>query len=81
VDADVLDPSVMPAVDTPEPGGLRLEELEVLLRALLATGRAAGVQVCIYDPDLDSDRRYARSLCGVLAAAFDGGATRSDHHS
>jgi len=66
---------VMPAVDTPEPGGLRLEELAVLLRALLASGRAAGLQVCIYDPDLDPERRHARSLCGVLAAAFDGGGT------
>jgi len=75
VDADVLDPTVMPAVDTPEPGGLGLEELAALLRALLATGRAAGVQVCIYDPDLDPDRRCARSLCRVLAEAFrDGGA-------
>lgn len=67
----------MPAVDTPEPDGLRLEELAVLLRALLATGRAAGLQLCIYDPDLDPDRRYARSLCGVLAAAFDGGGAAS----
>jgi arginase len=74
VDADVLDPAVMPAVDTPEPGGLRLEELAQILRALLRTGRAAGVQVCIYDPDLDPDGRHARSLCGVLAAAFGEGA-------
>jgi arginase len=70
VDADVLDPSVMPAVDTPEPGGFRLEELAVLLRALLATERAAGMQLCIFDPDLDPEGRFARSLCGILASAF-----------
>ena len=38
VDADVLDPEIMPAVDTPEPGGLELSELTELLRELLAVG-------------------------------------------
>jgi arginase family enzyme len=34
VDADVLDPEIMPAVDSPEPGGLTYGELAALLRAL-----------------------------------------------
>jgi arginase len=70
VDADVLDPSVMPAVDTPEPGGLMLSELTTLLGELLSSDLAAGMQVCIYDPDLDPSGEYARSLVQILAAAF-----------
>jgi arginase len=32
VDADVLDPTVIPAVDSPEPGGLELDEMADLPR-------------------------------------------------
>ncbi len=70
VDADVLDPTVLPAVDTPEPGGLRFDELASLLRALLRPDLAVGMQLCIYDPDLDPDRSGARGLVDVLEAAF-----------
>jgi arginase len=70
VDADVLDPSVMPAVDTPEPNGLTLPELTDLLRELLASPLAAGMQLCIYDPDLDPSGECARRLVDILAAAF-----------
>jgi len=70
LDADVLDPELFPAVDTPEPGGLRLEELTELLEEALASDLAAGMQVCIYDPDLDPDGRCARDLAGLVAGAF-----------
>jgi arginase len=70
VDADVLDPEVMPAVDTPEPGGLELPELTRLLRELLASDLAAGIQVCIYDPDRDPDGSGAVSLVRVLGGAL-----------
>ena len=70
LDADVLDPELFPAVDTPESGGLLLEELAELLEELLASDLAAGMQVCIYDPDLDPEGRCARDLAGVVAAAF-----------
>lgn len=70
LDADVLDPGLFPAVDTPEPGGLLLEELAELLGELLASDLAAGLEVCIYDPDLDPDGRCARDLAGALAASF-----------
>ena len=35
LDVDVLDPSVMPAVDAPDPGGIAYPELEQLLRGLV----------------------------------------------
>ncbi len=69
-DVDVLDERVMPAVDTPEPGGLEFEELERLLAALLRSELAAGIQITIFDPDLDEDGALADRLAGCLVDAF-----------
>ena len=68
VDVDVLDPEHMPAVDSPDPGGLDPEELTALLSALAPA--AVGVQVTVFDPDLDPDGRYARLLSGILATGL-----------
>lgn len=70
LDVDVLDIEVMPAVDAPDPGGLRYAELVELLRPLLAAPRCAGLQVTIFDPDLDPDGRYAAELTETIVAAF-----------
>jgi arginase len=70
VDADVLAASVMPAVDSPNPGGLSFEQLEVILARLLASPRAVGLELTIYDPDLDPDGRYGRALADSLVRAF-----------
>ncbi|MDD3927850.1 MAG: agmatinase family protein, partial [bacterium] len=45
VDIDVLDPSEMPAVGTPEPGGLRWYELLAILRTITETGRVTAVDI------------------------------------
>jgi arginase len=65
LDVDILDPEVMPAVDSPDPGGLSAGELTELLAALAPC--AAGAQVTVFDPDLDPDGRYAALLTGILA--------------
>ncbi|WP_396659027.1 arginase family protein [Microbacterium oxydans] len=65
LDVDVLDPSVMPAVDSPDPGGIGAAELTALLRELAP--RAVGASVTVFDPDLDPDGRYARLLVDVLS--------------
>jgi arginase len=64
LDADILDPSVMPAVDSPDPGGLSAAELTGLLAALAP--RAVGAQVTVFDPDLDPDGSHARLLTNIL---------------
>ena len=69
LDVDVLDPSVMPAVDSPDPGGLDIEQLTTLLRPL--TGSMVGLQVCVFDPDLDPDGSLARLLASALVAGLD----------
>lgn len=76
VDVDVLDPIHMPAVDSPDPGGLSPDELIDLLRGL-APG-AWGASVTIFDPDLDPDGVHARALSRVIAEGFeDLGRTRT----
>ena len=70
LDADILDPAVMPAVDSPDPGGLGHDELAALLAPLVASPHCVGLQVTIFDPDLDPDGRFARDLAGTLVAAL-----------
>jgi arginase len=70
LDADVADPEVFPAVDSPAPGGLRLDALTAILTGLAALPAMAGLDVTILDPDLDPDGRQARALAGVLEAAL-----------
>jgi arginase len=70
VDSDVLDPEIMPAVDTPEPGGLTHQELVALLRVLTASELATGMQLTIFDPDLDPDGRLAAQLTDTVVAGL-----------
>ncbi|MFF4843095.1 arginase family protein [Streptomyces collinus] len=71
LDADVLDPTVMPAVDSPDPDGLLPEEVAVLLRPLVRSPRCAGLNVTIYDPDLDPDGTAGALLTDLVVAAFE----------
>ncbi|MGH7481701.1 MAG: arginase family protein [Longimicrobiales bacterium] len=73
LDADVLDPSVMPAVDSPEPGGPGLEELARLLTPLARHPKALGLELTIYDPALDPEHDCARRLVDLLATVLADG--------
>src|SRR5262245_8075805 len=68
LDADVLNPAVMPAVGSPEPGGPMPDELVPLLAPLVNHPRALGLDVTSYDPALDPDRACARQLVSLLEA-------------
>ncbi|MFJ9031337.1 arginase family protein [Streptomyces sp. NPDC102274] len=70
LDADVLDPEVMPAVDSPDAGGLLPDELAVLLRTLVRSERCIGLNVTIYDPDLDPDGTAGALLADLVVGAF-----------
>ncbi|MEF3111817.1 arginase family protein [Streptomyces chrestomyceticus] len=70
LDADVLDPDVMPAVDSPDPGGLSTRELRELLAPLAASPRCAGLDLTIYDPDLDPEGTGAVLLAGLLESVL-----------
>ncbi|WP_189936443.1 arginase family protein [Streptomyces sulfonofaciens] len=70
VDADVLDPSVMPAVRDPEADGLVPDEVAALLAPLVHSPRCAGLTIAGLDPDLDPDGAAGALLADLVAAAF-----------
>jgi arginase len=69
VDLDVLDQTVMPAVDSPGSPGLDFGQLTELLSRLVTGGRVIGADVTIYDPELDPDGSY---LPGIVACLGTG---------
>ena len=62
VDLDVLDPSIMAAVGTPEPGGLTWYQLIGLLRAVAESRRIVGFDVCELAP------KEGPPACAYIAA-------------
>lgn len=72
VDADVLDDSVMPAVDSRQPCGLSYEEFVEVLKILLASGQAVGMHVGIFDPDMDASGNIARDFTAAIVESFKG---------
>lgn len=64
IDCDGIDPAAFPAVAMPTPGGLRYEEVVLLLRALAAKGEIAGLVLAEYVPARDDPHR----LCATMAA-------------
>lgn len=70
VDADCLDDAVMPAVDFRLPGGLSPQDLITVLKMALESGRAFGIEVTIYNPDLDTDGSAGKLLTDVLVTAL-----------
>jgi arginase len=69
-DVDVLDCSVMPAVDSPGSPGIAEEDLVRLLRVLVEDPRCAGMTMTIFDPDLDPEGRHAARLVSVVRLVF-----------
>ena len=72
LDADVLNASIMPAVDSPNEAGITLGELTGLLRGLLASPQAVGMEITILDPELDPAGTYAAAFVDALVAGFGG---------
>ncbi|MGF6348929.1 arginase family protein [Variovorax sp. W2I14] len=70
LDADCLDDALMPAVDFRVPDGLSWDELGTALRIALASGKAVGLEITIYNPRLDEDGEAGRGLADVLVAAL-----------
>jgi arginase len=70
LDADCLDDAVMPAVDFRIPGGLSADELYTLVTMALASDRAVGLEVTIYNPSLDPDGHAGKLLADLLANAL-----------
>jgi len=81
IDADGLDPSVMPAVAAPVPGGLSFHQMRALIHGLEARGRVVGMDIVEITPSRDVNQisavaagRLMANLIGAMARAgrFDG---------
>jgi arginase len=72
LDADVLDDSIMPAVDYRlAGGGLSFSELSELLKTIVASNHAVGMDITIFNPRLNLDgsitRRFVSSIVQGLS--------------
>jgi len=84
LDVDVLDDALMPAVDYRHPGGLTWQEATEILGGLLASDRACGLEVTIFNPRLDPGGGIAQRLSDLITStvprpAGDGGPDRLRH--
>lgn len=66
LDSDVVSDALMPAVDYRIPDGLSWDELRTVLETALASGRAVGIEITIYNPSLDADGSAGRELARTL---------------
>jgi arginase len=70
LDVDVLDDAIMPAVDYRMLGGMSFEELTEVLQVLIASPKAIGLEVTIFNPSLDPDGLIACALMNSLVAGL-----------
>jgi arginase len=72
LDVDVVDPAHVAAVDSPTPGGPSLGELAELVAGRVEASEAVGMQVTVFDPDLDPSGEQAARLAEALVAGLAG---------
>ncbi len=72
-DVDVLDQSIMPAVDSPGSPGIDPDTLVHVLRGLVSDRRCRGLTVTVFDPDLDPVGKFAALLVTLLKRITEGG--------
>jgi arginase len=68
IDVDVIDPEHMPAVDSPDAGGIEPDDLVRLLEILAP--RAWGASITVFDPDLDPTGAHALLLAQIVSEGF-----------
>jgi arginase len=66
IDLDVLSTRSLPAVDYRQPGGLTWIQLEKAVKTILSSDAVIGMNLTIYNPDLDPDGRYAARIVRFL---------------
>jgi arginase len=70
LDADVLNDDIMPAVEYRLADGLQWDELSAVLKVLMTSGQAVGLNIGIFNPRLDPDGSIARGLVSSLLAGL-----------
>ena len=70
LDADSIDPTIMPAVNFPAQDGLTLEETRNIVDAVQRTGKLKLFELAGYNPDLDQNQTSATKLVRLAADLF-----------
>ena len=65
-----FDDAAMPANDHRLADGLSIGEVVAMVRRAITTGQAIGINVTIFNPDLDWDGSVARRIVDMLTAAL-----------
>ncbi len=78
IDADGLDPSICPAVETPCPGGLSYFQVRDLIHGLVRKGRVVGMDIVEICPELDLNDLTSVVACRLITNLI-GAATRADY--
>src|SRR5437899_2824359 len=79
IDCDGLDPAIMPAVGTPEPGGLTWYEMLALLRRVIEARRVVGcdlVELCPIPGNVAPNFLCAKLIYKILSYRFGNEAAR-----
>ncbi len=66
IDADGLDPSVMPAVAGPAPGGLTYPQARKLIHGLVSKGRVVGMDIVEITPARDINQISAITATNLI---------------
>ncbi|MDQ0469416.1 agmatinase [Labrys wisconsinensis] len=78
IDADGLDPSVMPAVEGPAPGGLTFHQVRKLIHGLVRKGRVLGMDIVEITPSTDL-HGITSIVAGRLIVNLVGAAVRAGY--
>jgi agmatinase len=66
IDADGMDPTVMPAVDGPAPGGLTFVQMREIIKGLVLKGRVVGMDIVEIQPSKDTAAKLTCVTAGRL---------------
>jgi len=77
IDADGVDPSIMPAVAGPAPGGVTYPQMRTLIQGLVRKGRVVGMDIVEITPKRDVNAITAitagRFICNLIGTAVRAG--------
>jgi arginase len=70
LDVDVMDPTQIPAVNYPTPGGITVEEASTVLKTLVRSDKMRLLEVAAYNSSLDREGTSLRKIAEALEKAF-----------
>jgi agmatinase len=79
IDADGLDPTIMPAVDGPAPGGVTFLQARKLIHGLVKKGRVVGMDIVEIQPAKDNASKLTCVTAGRLIVNMIGASIRAGY--